>query len=119
MARLDGRVVIVTGGAKGIGDHYTQALAAEGARVMIGDIADGTELAAELAARHGANSVTSVIADHSGSKLGCTVTLSDGSSFTVRFESGAPGATLQLGAQPAITLSQGVDVLPLLADGSR
>jgi NAD(P)-dependent dehydrogenase (short-subunit alcohol dehydrogenase family) len=63
MARLDGRVVIVTGGAKGIGRHYTQALASEGARVMIGDIADGSDLAAELAARHGANSVTSVIAD--------------------------------------------------------
>ena len=36
-----GRVAIVTGGAKGIGRHYSQALAAEGARVMIADIADG------------------------------------------------------------------------------
>src|SRR5262249_42280390 len=63
MARLDGRVVIVTGGAKGIGRHYTQALAAEGARVMIADIADGSELAAELAARRGPNSVASAIAD--------------------------------------------------------
>jgi NAD(P)-dependent dehydrogenase (short-subunit alcohol dehydrogenase family) len=33
--------VIVTGGAKGIGRHYSHALAAEGARVMIADIADG------------------------------------------------------------------------------
>ena len=37
MARLDGRVALVTGGAKGIGRHYSFALAAEGARVMIAD----------------------------------------------------------------------------------
>src|SRR5882672_12033279 len=63
MARLAGRVAIVTGGAKGIGRHYSQALAAEGARVMIADIADGAGVAAEIAARHGANSVTSAVAD--------------------------------------------------------
>ena len=63
MARLAGRTAIVTGGAKGIGRHYSQALAAEGARVMIADIADGRELAAEIAANHGANSVISAIAD--------------------------------------------------------
>jgi NAD(P)-dependent dehydrogenase (short-subunit alcohol dehydrogenase family) len=63
MSRLDGRVAIVTGGAKGIGRHYSQALAANGARVMIADVADGKEVADEIAARHGANSVTSAIAD--------------------------------------------------------
>src|SRR5262249_36627221 len=55
MARLDGRSAIVTGGAQGIGRHYSLALAAEGARVMIADIADGATLAAEIAARHGHN----------------------------------------------------------------
>jgi NAD(P)-dependent dehydrogenase (short-subunit alcohol dehydrogenase family) len=63
MGRLDGRVAIVTGGAKGIGRHYSVALAAEGARVMIADIVDGTELAAEIAGRHGANSVAAEICD--------------------------------------------------------
>jgi NAD(P)-dependent dehydrogenase (short-subunit alcohol dehydrogenase family) len=63
MARLAGRTAIVTGGAKGIGAHYSRALAAEGARVMIADIADGRGLAEEIAAAHGANSVTSAIAD--------------------------------------------------------
>jgi len=63
MPRLEGRVAIVTGGAKGIGRHYSQALVAEGARVMIADIADGAGLAAELAGRYGANSVTSAITD--------------------------------------------------------
>ena len=63
MARLAGRAAIVTGGARGIGEHYSRALAAEGARVMIADIADGSELAAELASKHGANSVTSMVTD--------------------------------------------------------
>jgi len=63
MARLSGRTAIVTGGAKGIGRHYSLALAADGARVMIADISDGEEIAEEIAAKHGANSVTSAIAD--------------------------------------------------------
>jgi len=63
MGRLDGRVAIVTGGAKGIGRHYSQALAAEGARLMIADIADGAEVADEIARAHGANSVASAVTD--------------------------------------------------------
>ncbi|MBE0557829.1 MAG: SDR family oxidoreductase [Proteobacteria bacterium] len=63
MARLDGRVALVTGGAKGIGRHYSQALLAEGARVVIADIADGSALAAELAAKHGGSSVMSAVCD--------------------------------------------------------
>jgi len=63
MGRLDGRVAIVTGGAKGIGRHYSQALAAEGGRVMIADIADGKDVADEIARKHGTNSVASAVAD--------------------------------------------------------
>lgn len=63
MGRLDGRVAIVTGGARGIGRHYSQALAAEGARLMIADIADGAALADEIARGRGANSVASAITD--------------------------------------------------------
>jgi len=63
MARLDGRTAIVTGGAVGIGRHYSQALAAEGAKVMIADIKDGAPLAAEIAAKHGRNSTDSATFD--------------------------------------------------------
>jgi len=63
MARLNDRVAILTGGAKGIGRHYARALAAEGARLMIADIADGKELAEALAREHGANSVASSVTD--------------------------------------------------------
>ena len=63
MARLAGRTAIVTGGAKGIGRHYSEALAAEGAGVVIADIAGAEEAAQEIAARHGANSTMSVPCD--------------------------------------------------------
>ena len=63
MSSLAGKTAIVTGGAKGIGRHYSKALVAAGARVMIADIADGKDVAAEIAAAHGANSVASAICD--------------------------------------------------------
>ena len=63
MGRLTGKVAIVTGGAVGIGRHYAQALAAEGARVMVADIEDGKPVADDIAARHGVNSVASAVTD--------------------------------------------------------
>jgi len=63
MARLDGRVAILTGGAKGIGRHYAQRLGGEGARLMIADVADGNSLAEALAREHGANSIASSVTD--------------------------------------------------------
>ena len=63
MARLAGRSAIVTGGARGIGRHYCEALAAEGAEVMIADVADGSALAQELAAKYGRNATASMTFD--------------------------------------------------------
>src|ERR1700756_1918663 len=40
MARVEGKVVLVTGGARGMGEAHAEALVAEGARVGIGDILD-------------------------------------------------------------------------------
>ncbi len=48
MPRLDGKCAIVTGGAKGLGAEFARALADEGARVTIADIADGIAHAAAL-----------------------------------------------------------------------
>lgn len=48
MGRLEGKTAIVTGGAKGLGAVYCRALAAEGARVVIADVADGAALADEI-----------------------------------------------------------------------
>jgi 3alpha(or 20beta)-hydroxysteroid dehydrogenase len=51
-ARLEGKVAIVTGAARGTGAAIARRFVAEGARVVIGDVLDdrGRELAAELGA---------------------------------------------------------------------
>jgi 3alpha(or 20beta)-hydroxysteroid dehydrogenase len=48
--RLDGKVAIVSGGARGMGAAHARAIVAEGGRVVIGDVLDeeGAALAAEL-----------------------------------------------------------------------
>lgn len=50
MARLDGRVAIITGGARGMGAATSRVFAAAGAKVAIADVLDeaGAALAAEL-----------------------------------------------------------------------
>ncbi len=50
---LTGKVVIVTGGARGIGATYVRALAAGGSRVVIADVleSEGNALAGELSSR--------------------------------------------------------------------
>ena len=59
MGRLDGKVAIVTGGASGLGRADAEALAREGARVVVSDINQdsGRELAAELNARRDGSAV--------------------------------------------------------------
>jgi NAD(P)-dependent dehydrogenase (short-subunit alcohol dehydrogenase family) len=66
--RLAGKVAIVTGGARGIGRHYSLALAGEGARVMIADIEDGSALAKEIGKAHGADAAASAVCDVSDEK---------------------------------------------------
>ncbi len=55
MGRLTDKVAIVTGGAQGQGAGIVRAFVAEGARVVIADIAEelGEALAADLAREHG------------------------------------------------------------------
>ncbi len=50
MGRVEGKVALISGGARGMGAAHVRALAAEGAKIVIGDILDdeGTKLADEL-----------------------------------------------------------------------
>ncbi len=50
MGRLDGKVALITGAARGMGESHARLFIAEGARVMFGDVRDdlGTKVAAEL-----------------------------------------------------------------------
>lgn len=50
MGKLDGRVVVITGAARGQGEHEARLFVAEGARVVLGDVLDepGEALAKEL-----------------------------------------------------------------------
>jgi len=52
MGRLDGKVALVTGGARGMGKSHVRHLVAEGARVVLGDVLDdkGAYVAAQLGA---------------------------------------------------------------------
>ena len=50
MASLDGRVAIVTGGARGIGRAYCLGLAREGCTVVVADLQPADQVAAEVAA---------------------------------------------------------------------
>jgi 3alpha(or 20beta)-hydroxysteroid dehydrogenase len=50
MGRLDGKVALITGGARGMGKSHVRHLVAEGARVVFGDVLDeqGAYVAAKL-----------------------------------------------------------------------
>ncbi|MEV3960527.1 SDR family oxidoreductase [Nocardia sp. NPDC050193] len=62
MARFTGRTAIVTGAARGIGEVYAQALAAEGASVVVADLNEegGTAVAEKIAADGGTASFHAV-----------------------------------------------------------
>src|SRR3954470_3259078 len=53
MGRLDGKVALVTGAARGQGEAEARLFAAEGARVLLGDVldADGARVAADIGAQ--------------------------------------------------------------------
>ena len=50
---FDDKVVIITGGARGIGQVYSKELAKAGAKVVVSDILDGEPCASEIRGQGG------------------------------------------------------------------
>lgn len=94
--RLAGKTAIVTGGAKGIGAHYSEALAAAGAEVMIADIADGRMLAEDIAAKHGVGvaSTTFDVSDEAQVKALIARTVADFGKIDIVINNAAVYSTL-------------------------
>src|SRR5260221_13762125 len=69
MQRFDGKVAIVPGAARGIGEAYAKALAREGARVVVADLED-----------EGARKVVAEIEADGGEAISVPVDVSDPSS---------------------------------------
>jgi NAD(P)-dependent dehydrogenase (short-subunit alcohol dehydrogenase family) len=68
MARLKDKVAVVTGAAQGIGAAYAEGLAAEGARVVVADVAD-------------TSNVVAAINDAGGSAIGCKTDVTNNQSL--------------------------------------
>lgn len=58
MGDLDGRVALVTGGARGLGAAAAKALAEQGAKVVVTDISDGNETASAIGGAYVKHDVT-------------------------------------------------------------
>ena len=61
MGQLDGKTVIVTGAAQGIGAAYARGLAKEGANVVVNDVLDPSSLVDEITEKGGI--ATGIVAD--------------------------------------------------------
>lgn len=71
MARLSGKIAIVTGAAQGIGATYAKAMAKEGAKVVVADILDSDGVISEIK-REGGDAIsiiTNVVSPESVAEL--------------------------------------------------
>jgi 3alpha(or 20beta)-hydroxysteroid dehydrogenase len=91
---LAGRHALVTGGAQGLGAGMAQALAAAGAKVMIGDIQDASETAAGI----GAESTTLDVTDEASWEAAISATIE------------------QLGGLDIVVNNAGIEISALIVD---
>ena len=68
MARLEDKVIIVTGGARGIGAAFSERLCQDGAKVVIADVLDGAATAHRISNSGKANFVKTDVTDKASVK---------------------------------------------------
>jgi 3-oxoacyl-[acyl-carrier protein] reductase len=106
--RLDGRVVIVTGGGHGIGKVYCRALAGEGARVVVAEV-DGKAADATAAAlcAEGAEALAVVtdVADETSTRELARATLEQFGRIDVLINNAAVFATIPISRVPLDEIS--------------
>jgi NADPH:quinone reductase-like Zn-dependent oxidoreductase len=118
MGRLDGKVALITGGASGMGMVASRLFAAEGANVVLTDVADdpGEAVAAEIESSGGqaayvhadvsdeadAEAMVKAAVDASGDSASCTTTPGSCSARTVR----SPRPTSASGTRPSGSTSK-------------
>ncbi len=95
--RLENKVAIITGGAKGLGAAYAKALAREGAVAVIADIADGGAITASI--RDGSGSCCEIptdVSDEAAVKRLVTTVLSSYGRIDILINNAALFASLPL-----------------------
>jgi 3-oxoacyl-[acyl-carrier protein] reductase len=101
--RLEGRVVIVTGGGHGIGKAYCQAVAREGARVVVAEIdAKAAEVTATALRAEGADALDVVtdVADEKSTRAMADMALERFGQIDVLINNAAVFATIPISRVP-------------------
>jgi NAD(P)-dependent dehydrogenase (short-subunit alcohol dehydrogenase family) len=110
--RFDGRVVIVTGGGRGVGREHALLLAARGARVVVADV--GADLRGRGSSPEPADTVVAEIVAAGGEAIACHLSVAepDGAAATV------DRAVSELGRIDALVNNAGVHVVGAIEDAT-
>src|SRR5690606_31292528 len=107
MNRMKDKVVIITGAAQGIGATYARALAAEGARIVIADVLDGSSLVAELEGiAVGAIALTTDVTDEASAATMATAAMERFGQIDVLVNNAAIYASLKMKSFEDIDLAE-------------